>query len=60
MEPRAIILHLSQINRKMTNFRSDFEIFKSEAKEGLHFGLHFLYLLKIQLGSLSKLSGIKN
>ena len=41
MEPRAIILHLSQINRKMTNFRSDFEIFKSEAKEGLHFGLHF-------------------
>ena len=33
---------------------------KSEATEGLHFGLHFLYFLKIRLGTLSTLSGIKN
>ena len=37
-----------------------FKFSKSEPREELHFGLHFLSLLKIQFGSLSILSRIKN
>ena len=51
---------LEHFNRAWQIFIQMLEFSKSENMEGLHFELHFLYFLNIQLDTRSILSKIKN
>ena len=59
MEP-SIFLDFEHFNIWKKCCHTRLKSSKSENMEGLHFGLHFLYFLKIRLDTLSILSGIKN